>query len=97
MGWGAAGSQTRTTLAAVVPPRLCSLLPALPACPAAPLPSPPRPHPLRAPCQLAPPGSERIARSEVAGQQLKEAQAINKSLRWVCCDEWWGLAAVLMA
>ncbi len=25
-------------------------------------------------------GSERIARSEVAGQQLKEAQAINKSL-----------------
>jgi hypothetical protein len=25
-------------------------------------------------------GSERIAKSEVAGQQLKEAQAINKSL-----------------
>ena len=27
-----------------------------------------------------PAGSERIAKSEVAGQQLKEAQAINKSL-----------------
>ena len=26
------------------------------------------------------PGSERVDKSEVAGQQLKEAQAINKSL-----------------
>ena len=56
----------------------------VPACSTPPLPSPPT-HPhvpayrSRAPGPLLA-GSERISKSEVAGQQLKEAQAINKSL-----------------
>ena len=29
-------------------------------------------------------GSERVGKSEATGQQLKEAQSINKSLRYVC-------------
>lgn len=39
----------------------------------------PSPLPHQA-CPPPPKGSERIAKSEVSGQQLKEAQAINRSL-----------------
>ena len=41
-------------------------------------------------------GSERVGKSGAEGQQLLEAQHINKSLRWVaeCCCQ--GLAAVLL-